>query len=189
MPTRFRHDSVLILLAVVATPVLSASPALSRIIELKNEDQAARIGDRNSIDWSVLSVRDAARRAEARQLLAAGQIRTSAEYVAAALIFQHGEGSEDIRLAHAMATVANNLDPQNRGAISLLGVTWDRLLMRLNRPQWYATQFVKQGELWVLYEVDEAAATDEERKRLGGRTLAEANAFVNSLNSPKAAPP
>lgn len=189
MPKHLCRVWVVVLAAIAATPSLGATPAASRIIEIKNEDQADRKMDRDSIDWSIVSARDAARRSEARQLLADGKIHTSAEYVAAALVFQHGEGSDDIRLAHAMATIAFNLDPLNKGAIGLLGVTWDRLLMRLNRPQWYATQFVKDGDKWILYEVDESAATDEDRKRFGGRTLSEAKALADSMNAPKVVPP
>lgn len=87
------------------------------------------------------------------------------------------------RLANSLATIFLNLDPDNRRARFLVAATWDRLMWRLERPQWYATQYVKEGDLWVLWEVDDSAVSDEERHRMTGRTLAESKAFAEQLNA------
>jgi hypothetical protein len=178
-----------LLLAAALPPAFSAAPTNSRLAELRDADQADRSTGRDNIDWSVVSVRDAARRSEVRKLLADGQLRTSTDYLAAALIFQHGDGVDDIRLAHSLATIAHDLNPESRNATFMVAASWDRLMMRLKRPQWYATQFVKQGERWVLYDIDESVVTDEERKRMGGRTLAEARVLAQSMNAEKPAVP
>jgi hypothetical protein len=183
MTTAMQQLLGLVVLSTMLTPSFGASPSNPRLIELRDADQADRSTGRDSINWSVVSVRDAARRTEVHKLLADGLLRTSGDYQAAALIFQHGEGVEDIRLAHSLATIARDLDPKNRGATFLIAATWDRLMMRLKRPQWYATQFVKQGGRWVLYDIDESVVTDEERKRIGGRTLAEARILAESMNA------
>jgi hypothetical protein len=170
-------------------PTFAGVPAKSRIEELRDADQADRAGDYDSINWSVVAPRDATRRVEVRKLLADGRLRTSSDYLAAALIFQHGEGAEEMRVAHSLATIAYELDPENRNAGVLMAASWDRLMMRLKRPQWYATQFVRNGDKWVLYDIDESIVTDEERKRIGGRTLAEARALADSMNANKAGAP
>lgn len=184
MPT-VAHKVLGLVLAATLTPGFCATPTNSRLAELRDADQADRATGRDNIDWSVVSVRDAARRMEVRKLLADGQLRTSTDYLAAALIFQHGDGVDDIRLAHSLATIAHDLNPESRSATFMVAASWDRLMMRLKRPQWYATQFVKQGDRWVLYDIDETIVTDEERKRMGGRTLVEAKALAESMNAEK----
>lgn len=177
-----------VLALILATPAAyPADPPNAQLSEIKAADQADRAPGQDNIDWSVVSVRDAERRTEVRKILAAGQIRTAADYLAAALIFQHSESADDIRIAHSLATIAYSLAPESHDARFLLAATWDRLMMRLKRPQWYGTQYVKQGDLWVLYDLDESAATDEERKRLGGRTLAESRALAERMNAEMAA--
>jgi hypothetical protein len=171
-------------LACCACLVANAAPesntALSAIKEL---DQADRQSGPSKIDWASVNKRDEERRAKVMQILRDGGIRTDADYYNAALVFQHGPSVDDIRLAHALSLTASQMNPQNRAALWLSAASWDRLLMRLNRPQWYATQFVKDGERWVLYQVDVSAVNDEERVRVGARTLEDAKDFANHLNA------
>jgi hypothetical protein len=57
----------------------------------------------------------------------------------------------------------------------------DRFLMHSGKPQLYGTQFVLEGETWVLYEVD-PSITDEERARWGVPPLAEARRSAEEMN-------
>ena len=156
-----------------------------RIAELKAADDADREKVRKGeMDMIQVIERDTERRTEARQLISNGQIRTAADYLNAALILQHGEQAEDNRLAHSLATISMNIDPSSRRARFLVAATWDRLMWRLNHPQWYATQFIKVDGRWILWKVDENAVSDGERMRLAGRTLAESIAFAERMNEP-----
>ena len=98
-------------------------------------------------------------------------------------MFQHGAGVDDIRLAHSLAQTAQQINPQNRSVSWLSAASWDRLMMRLNQPQWYATQFVKQDGRWVLYQVNEGVVGDEERIKVGARTLKAAKEHAEALNA------
>jgi hypothetical protein len=62
-------------------------------------DQEAR-GDEN-IDWAVVRVEDAERRGVVPSLLRASDVKTALDYYNAAMIFQHGDSEEKIRLAHS----------------------------------------------------------------------------------------
>ena len=152
---------------------------------LRDADQAARSPGRDNIDWSIVAKQDQERRVEVLALLKAGKARTSADFDNAAMVYQHGDGVEDIRQAHALATIATLLQPDNKSALWMRAASWDRLLMRLNKPQWYGTQFTKPegSELWELYKVDESAVTDADRAALGVRPLAAAKAQVERMNS------
>lgn len=57
-------------------------------------------------------------------------------------------------------------------------------MMRLNRPQWYGTQFSKKPAtgLWALYPVDETAVTDEQRAQHGVPTLVRSKTRAEELN-------
>jgi hypothetical protein len=109
------------------------------------------------------------------ELLRSGQVRTANDYFHASLIFQHSTSADDNALAHALASIAARIDPQHRGAKWLAAAAMDRALMRRGKPQWYGTQYAKasSGDHWDLYAVDERAVTDEERKAVGLRPLAE----------------
>ena len=151
---------------------------------LRDADQAARSPGRDNIDWSIVAKQDQERRVEVLALLKAGKVRTSADFDNAAMVYQHGDSVEDIRQAYALATIATLLQPDNKSALWMRAASWDRILMRLNKPQWYGTQFTKPegSQLWELYKVDESAVTDADRAALGVRSLAAAKAQVERMN-------
>ena len=102
----------------------------------------------------------------------------------AALVFQHGGTPETARLAHALATVAYQMNNENKAAKWRSAASWDRLMMTLKRPQWYATQFTKPhgSDKFVLYDIDETVVSDETRKSMGARSVAEARAHAEELS-------
>lgn len=147
-------------------------------------DQADRTPGPNGIDWKVVDRHDKKRRAAMLQLMKAGDVRTAHDYLHAAVIFQHGPSLADTRLALSLVTVAHRLDPSDRQTSQLVAQTWDRMLERMGRPQWYGTQYVRTNTHapWRLYRVDPTAVTDQQRKALGLPTLAQARARVRMLN-------
>ena len=58
--------------------------------EMYEQDQADRTPGPDGIDWSQVSPRDSARRARVLELLDSGQVRSSADFHNAAMVFQHG---------------------------------------------------------------------------------------------------
>ena len=87
-------------------------------------------------------------------------------------------------MAHALATVAYQMNNENKAAKWLSAASWDRLMMTLKRPQWYATQFTKPhgSDKFVLYDIDETVVSDETRKSMGARSVAEARAHAEELS-------
>lgn len=154
------------------------------LADLFDQDQADRSRG-NEIDWAVVTGRDSLRRERVSALIEAGMVVTSEDYRHAAMVFQHGSDTTAARLAHSLASTAAELDSTNTAAKWLTAAAWDRYRMRLGLPQWYGTQFVKDQpeDPWRLYDIDTTAVTDETRRRMGVRTLAEARAQVEVLNS------
>jgi len=150
------------------------------LIELFRADQAARQGD---VDWAQVNADDAERRQAVVSILESGGIRTALDYYNAAMIFQHGDSAEEIRLAHSFASISTALDQTSVAARWLKAATWDRLLMNLGQPQWYGTQYVRDDSgPWRLYEVAAGAVTDEQRAALAVPPLAESEARVAIMN-------
>ena len=103
---------------------------------------------------------------------AAGELKTGADYWAAALIFQHGEKLEDFAQARAFGIKAAQLGDM-RG-INLATLAWDRWLMAAGYPQRFGTQYLldEEAKLSKLEPVD-ASVTDAERARWEVLPLAE----------------
>ncbi|MDI4633543.1 hypothetical protein J7U46_10835 [Pelomonas sp. V22] len=175
---RFNVTAFTALVGLLCAPVFAQQPAANPVLaELKAQDQAARSGAIKDIDWKKISAEDAARRVKVLDLIKQGGVRSAEDYCNAALIFQHGETVDEIRLAYSLATTSRALDPADKRCRWLSAAAWDRLLMRLNKPQWYGTQFTKSSTgPWELYLVDETAVSDAERAELGVPPLAEARA-------------
>jgi hypothetical protein len=174
-----------------ALMLLAASVAChadnARLQALVDEDQA----DREHVPVPVEPARadrivahDRARRDAVRAMLAASGLRSAADYENAALIFQHGQNVDDYRLALSLATISATLEPGRAGARHLLGMTWDRLMLKLGKPQWYGTQvdFNERTKQWELAPIDDAAVTDEERYRLDLPSLALAREHARQMN-------
>ena len=155
------------------------------LAELYEQDQADRSGGFDSVDWTAVSRRDSLRRDRVRELLDADEVRTSEDFRHAAMIFQHGSDTTEYRLAFELARKAVELDSTNAGAKWLVAAAWDRYQMEVGKPQWYGTQFVKDGpdSPWRLYDIDTTAVSDEERQRMGVPPLSESIARVDEMNA------
>ncbi|HEY0685803.1 MAG TPA: hypothetical protein VGD45_25910 [Steroidobacter sp.] len=117
--------------------------------------------------------RDEQRRAEVLALLAAGQLRTGHDFFCAAVVFHHGQTLDHYRMATSLAWMGMTLDPSNKDHLYMVASSWDRFMMKQNKPQWYGTKCVyESGRPTVLYPVDEDAVTDEDRARFDLKPLA-----------------
>ncbi len=124
-------------------------PEMAKIYEA---DQKDRSGGPEAIDWTLVGPRDAARRQRVRTLLEQGALRTGKDYERAAFVFQHGDTSDEILLAHVLAVTA--LGRGNLQARWIAAASLDRYLQRLKQPQVFGTQFTRpdaaQGGEWSL---------------------------------------
>lgn len=147
------------------------------LAQLHREDQDAH---RNAadIDWTVVAPEDAERRKRVLAVIREGAMRTAVDHYRGAMVFQHGAGLDDIRIAHALATVASTLAPDEIRYRWLVAASWDRLMATQLQPQWYGTQFHGSDGGLFLYPVAEGAVDDAERARMGVPSLAEAQASV-----------
>ena len=146
------------------------------------EDQADR---KNGTIDSETVTRDAGRREKVLEELRSGRIRTANDYYHAAMVFQHGESADDIRLAFSLAWAGAQMNTRHKDrARWLSAAAWDRIMMRLQKPQWYGTQYVADdpNSEFRLYRIDEDAVTDQERRRLNVPVLSEAKKRVEFLN-------
>ena len=166
---------------ILAALLLSAASLAShadnaRLQALLDADQADRqhltpeIGQERIL---TIVAHDRARRDEVRMLLAAGELRTAADYDNAACVFQHGETADDYRLAFSLASIARQIDPARSGW--LVAASWDRLMLSLGKRQWYGTQSQVDPTTHEpgLLPLDEAAVTDQDRWKLGLHSLAQ----------------
>ena len=160
------------------TPAVKDNEELSRLCV---EDQADRTLDPRQIDWTVVSTRDRARRARAKELYNQNRLQTGTDFFNAALILQHGDLPEDFLLAHELCVVA--IIKGKSQAKSLAAATEDRFLMNIGRPQRFGTQYRSDpaNAPMKLYPVD-PNVTDALRRALNVPTLAEAKALEAELN-------
>lgn len=162
-----RHLALLPLLLALSIPaaqaqnaVAPAAAALSPSEELAllfAEDQAdRRPGEGKQIDWSVVDPRDKARQARVKELYGAGRLQTGEDHYHAAMVLQHSEIPEDFLLAHHFSVVA--IGKGHEKAKWLAAASLDRFLMKIGRPQQFATQYNKENptdpkDPWRLYNV------------------------------------
>jgi hypothetical protein len=153
--------------------IAADNPKLAQMFE---EDQADRRGHPAEINWFSVGPRDRERQQAALEIIKGGGLTTANDYFHAAMVFQHSGSIDGIELARSLAVLASRMAPESVPVRWLSAASWDRLLMRKKRPQWYGTQFTKDNETrkWVLYQVDETAVTDAERERHGVPPLSEA---------------
>jgi hypothetical protein len=179
MKMNHRHTATLlsVLALCLAAPAFAQHAELAAIYE---GDQAAR-SEPAAIDWNTLAVEDRARRERVMQLLRAGEVGAAVDYYHAAMVYQHGQGLEDIRLAHALATVAMSLDPDEAKYRWLVAASWDRIMTTQLQPQWYGTQFQSTPDGMFLYPVADGAVSDQDRRAMQVPTLDESRGRVAEM--------
>jgi hypothetical protein len=117
---------------------------LKQIYDADQKDRETPIGNANALDWKRIGPRDAARRKRVRELIDQGLLSTGKDYERAAMVFQHGESSDDILLAHVLAVTA--IGKGDMDARWLAAATLDRFLQRIEQPQVFGTQFSYKPE-------------------------------------------
>jgi hypothetical protein len=160
-------------------------PLNADLERLYNEDQADRAADLDdSAHWQAVEKRDAERRKRVLEIVEKGGVKEAADYLHAAMVYQHGATPEDYDRAYQWAAKAAELDPDYPGARWLTAAAKDRYLMKLGKPQLYGTQFQRVNGTgpWILWNVD-PSITDEERAKWDVPPLARAKARAEALNA------
>jgi tetratricopeptide (TPR) repeat protein len=152
------------------------------LYELYQADQGDRHAE-GDIDWAAVGERDRQRQERVLAIVAAGEARAADDWYHAAMVMQHGDTLDHYQNAHEWAMKAVELDSDHPKARWLAAAAKDRWLMHQGKPQWYGTQFVKEGDTWVLYEVDPDEVTDEERARWNVPPLAQARERAKAMNA------
>lgn len=135
---------ILVSLTVAGLLAAADNPELKEIYSVDQSDRMAKV-----IDWPKILPRDKARRDRVRQMLDQGLVGSGKDFERAAMVFQHGDGSDDILMAHVLAVTAigkGNLDARWLAAAAL-----DRFLHRVGQPQVFGTQYTKNaGQPWSM---------------------------------------
>ena len=122
--------------------------------------------------------RDSERAHHVLNKLRSGEIRAPQDFYAAGMIFQHGDCSEDYRVANQFASIA--MDAGYKPAKRLYALTLDRYLESRGKKQKFGTQYsVVDGDV-VLDPVD-PATTDAERAKYDVEPLESAKAAASEM--------
>jgi tetratricopeptide (TPR) repeat protein len=157
-------------------PVVPADrgEANAELQRLMREDQLARTGagPRTPEAFRAFMEADRTRRQQVEAMLAAGAVKSGADYRAAALIFQHGDTLADYARARELA-----LEAARRGSpqgMRLAVLAWDRWLVKAGYLQRFGTQYRMDpgSRRGVLQPVD-PRVSDDERARWEVLPLAE----------------
>jgi hypothetical protein len=150
----------------------------ARVEQLFTEDQDDRRGFPNTkLTYKEINVRDEARRREILEMLTKTEIRTAQDYFYAAVIFHHGQTFEHYRMASSLAWIAHELEPGNSTYAWQTASSWDRMMLKKDRPQWYGVQAHRDDQnRAVLSNIDETVVSDDERSSYNVKPLAELKA-------------
>lgn len=146
-----------------------------RLEALYREDQQDRKGYPNTaLTHAEIKLRDEARRQEIHAMLAKGQVRTAQDFFYSAVIFHHGQTNDHYRLGTSLAWIAATLEPENKKYLWLTASSWDRMLVKRGKPQWYGAQprMSPEHRQEGFHPIDDTAVTDEERARFQVKPLA-----------------
>lgn len=122
-------------------PAKAAEPVAdnAELASLFKADQADRTPGTAPADWHETERNDLVRQARVRELLDSGAVKTGRDYFHAAMVYQHAEGAGGVQFAHELAMIGACLgDMSSRW---LAAASYDRMLMYLDRPQRFGTQY------------------------------------------------
>lgn len=129
---------------------------------LFEQDQQDRTPGLNGpIITSEVDKRDGLRLEETYKILNSGVALSAKDKYHAAMILQHGDKSDDYRVANQLCEeclMAAGFEP----ARWLYAASLDRYLGSQGKPQKFGTQFKKVRNRWTLWKID-PGTTDEER--------------------------
>lgn len=155
--------------------------------ELVEADQNECEGFENMSEEAMIKLyeNDLIRRKRVGEILGEGCFKTSDDYVAASLIYQHGEVSDHFYQAFVWANRAVQLGDSHQTA--LVAVTIDRYLVSIGKMQLFGSQaYASDATGWCYcLEPVESSFPDELRKEYAGASLDERYEWLVSVNEGK----
>ena len=121
-----------------------------------------------------LKERDRRRRKKVHMMMELGEVQTKRDLYHAAVVFQHGEVSEEFLISHRLAAMSAILG--HRTARWLLAASLDRYLMSLGQSQVYGTQFeynTAEGVYQLKLPIQETVMLAFDKEMLGVPAVSE----------------
>jgi hypothetical protein len=178
MKSAFEFSLLFVCFFVPQNLVLAQSPAPQQnpatavptnIHQLFIDDQAERTVRGAIFKYGPdVNSRDALRRAEAKLLLAAGELKTAQDFHDAAFIFQHGHSPDDYLLAHILAIEA--IVKGDASSKWIAAATLDRYLQAIGQRQVFGTQYLSKSYLYLLQHKDDPNAVNSPEAQQKGMT-------------------
>ena len=138
--------------------------------EIVAADQADRQIPGDQIDWNRVSAADEARAKRVAEIFAEGCFKTSKDYTAAALVFQHGVVPDHYYQAYLWSKKALDLGDQTQKMMVANAI--DRYLMSLGYKQIFGAQSYRNGPHGChCLGPTESKFPDKTRIRVCGRSL------------------
>lgn len=160
------------------------SSELQRIVNADQKEREITLKDQSALLKSnelrcKLIARDLARRKRVAEIFAEGYIKSAKDYLAAALVYQHGDVPDHYYQAYIWAKKAAELGDKSGQGLAALAI--DRYLINTGRKQLFGSQaFMKVTEkkktCFCIQDV-EASFPDTLRKEYLGLTLKEQRDF------------
>ena len=159
----------------------------ARSLELQQlvaADQASRVSengepiDFDKIDRNKMKKQDLAHRKRVGELFGEGCLKSAADYLAAALIYQHGDVPDHYYQTYIWATRAIKLginEAEVKSAKLMAALSIDRYLVSLGDKQLFGSQFgmaQPKDQCWCMEQV-EPSFPDTLRKEYLGQSLLE----------------
>ena len=168
----FRHIAAGLLVACAAQCAMATdSDTSAELARMFEQDQADR--KTQDVDWNVVGERDDQRERRVKELISADALRSGADFYHAAMILQHAPTADDILLAHDLCVIA--IGKGEERAKWLAAASLDRFLVRIDRPQRFATQYgSKRMNAPITLERVDPTVPDSLRRELNVPPLAEA---------------
>lgn len=150
------------------------------LIEIYKNDENDR--KNHNITWLEIIKKDSLRRKRVDVILNSNEIKTSKDYMNAAMIFKSGNDSINYLKTITLMKEAIKLD-STVNKLPLAEIT-DRYLLSIGEPQIYGTQFYKEAynKPWVIAKIDTTKITDKERVQFGIETLEQLGDKVKHMN-------
>ncbi len=147
--------------------------------KLVKEDQADRVPP---INWNNVQFRDEYRRKRVGEIFGEGCFKSSEDYSAAALIYQHGNVPDHFFQTFVWAKKAVELGDVSKKRLMAMGI--DRYLINIGHKQLFATQASqsKMEACWCLEELV-VSFPEKQRSEVSGQSMNEVWQWVESLNA------
>ena len=164
---------------------VASNEALRQLFETDQQDREPDWASLPPDSLMAFMQRDAEHLLQVKALRDAGEVRTAEDHYHAAMIFHHAPGDDTTHFqrAYELARDAYRLDSTFVRAIKLMAQAHDRYLQATGQRQIYGTQIDYRDGVYALMPIDTTQVTDDERRRIGLRTVPEMRAIVACLQA------